>query len=132
MERQKKVVDASVIVKWFLDEEGNDKSLELKNQHIQNKILLVVPELIFLEVLNALKFKEKDEEKLIKISSILLKIRFMIIQIDRIILEKAVQLSLQYDLTIYDALYAALAQIYECPLITADKKLQLVPQAVGL
>ena len=43
---QEKVVDASVVVKWFADEEGSDRALKLRDGHIGGELSLVAPELI--------------------------------------------------------------------------------------
>ena len=57
MEREKKVVDASVLFKLYAHEAGSDKAIMLRDAHVDGKILLIVPELIFLEVLNAMRYK---------------------------------------------------------------------------
>ena len=55
MERQKKIVDASVMVKIFAEEEDSDKASKLLEEHINGNVTLMAPELIFLETLNALR-----------------------------------------------------------------------------
>ncbi len=132
MERQKKIIDSSIIVKWFVNEKGSDKAMQLKEQHLENQIVIIVPELIFFEVLNALRFKEKDEETLKEIRETLWDIQFFIVHTNTFILDKTIEISLKYNLSIYDATYAALSQIYGCPLITEDKKLKKFPSAVSL
>ena len=132
MERQKKVVDTSVIVKCFLQEDKTDKAVTLIENHLMNNIEIVVPELFFLEVLNALRYKENDENKLNESIKILLNAKFLIIPLNQFILERSLEISLQYDLSIYDALYAALSQIHGCSLVTEDKKLKKFPSAVAL
>ena len=37
------VVDASVIVKWFVEEEGSDKSLKLRDRYIEGEIRIIAP-----------------------------------------------------------------------------------------
>ena len=132
MERQKKVVDTSVIVKCFLQEDKTDKAVALIENHLMNNIEIVVPELFFLEVLNTLRYKEKDENKLNETIKILLNAKFLIVPLNQFILERSLEISLQYDLSIYDALYAALSQIHGCSLVTEDKKLKKFPSAVAL
>ncbi|MBS3080480.1 type II toxin-antitoxin system VapC family toxin [Candidatus Pacearchaeota archaeon] len=132
MERQKKVVDTSVIVKCFLQEDKTDKAVTLIENHLMNNIEIVVPELFFLEVLNTLRYKEKDENKLNETIKILLNAKFLIVPLNQFILERSLEISLQYDLSIYDALYAALSQIHGCSLVTEDKKLKKFPSAVAL
>lgn len=132
MERQKKVIDASVIVKWFLNEEDTDKALKIREEHINEESMLIVPDLIFLEVLNALKYKKGTKEKLQEVNKSLWELQLHVEKVSEFILDKAISVSLQYDLTLYDSLYAAIAQIHGCPLITLDEKLKKFPSAQGL
>ena len=48
------------------------------------------------------------------------------------LIEPALELALAYDLTVYDASYAALAQQLQLPLITADMRLQHKLQDSGV
>jgi len=52
------VIDASVIVKWFVDEARRDKAREL----LQDGITRFVPDIVFCEVANALRRKIADQE----------------------------------------------------------------------
>ena len=56
------VVDASVIVKWFVEEEGSNKSLKLRDQYIEGSIRIIAPELMVFEALNALYYKKLFSE----------------------------------------------------------------------
>jgi predicted nucleic acid-binding protein len=132
MERQKKVVDASVVVKWFVNEKGNEEAHKLKEEHLSGKITLIVPELIFLEVINALRFKKSEVGALDRSVKYLLETFLHIEQLNQYILQKAIEVSLKYDLSMYDAVYGALAQIHGCALVTVDRKLGKIPGAVGL
>jgi predicted nucleic acid-binding protein len=46
MERAKVVVDASVIVKWFLEEEFSEEALRLRNDYVRRVISIAVPSLL--------------------------------------------------------------------------------------
>ena len=132
MERQKKVVDASVIVKWFLKEEKRDEAIEIRYLQIKGKIKIIVPELIFLEVLNAIKYKKVKKNFLPQVIKFLYKINLSVEKTDQFILDTALRISLEHNLSIYDSLYAALAQVHSCQLITEDEKLKKLPFAVSL
>mgnify|MGYP001607985802 CR=1 FL=1 len=132
MERQKKVIDASIVVKWFQKEEHREEAIELRNEHINEQIIIIVPEIIFLEVLNALRYKGGSKEELEEANNLLWDIQFQIEYMNQFLLKKAIDLTVQYDLTLYDAIYAALSQIHGCPLITEDEKLKKIPSAVEL
>jgi predicted nucleic acid-binding protein len=132
MERQKKIIDASVAVKLFAKEEGSEIAVKLRDRHINGEIVIVVPELFFMEILNALRYKKLSEEVLDKANKDLWKVQFEVISLDEFILDKAIKASVDYGLTIYDGIYAALSQIYGTELITDDKKLLKIPNAVSL
>ncbi len=132
MEKQEKVVDASLVIKWFLKEENSDKALKIREDHISGKTLLIVPDLIFLEVTNALRYKKLDIKKISYINKSLWEFQFKIQEIDKFILDKAIENSIKYNITIYDALYVTLAQIHGTFLITADKELYKIPNIIAL
>ena len=132
MERQKKIVDASVLVKGFSEEIDSNKTHQLIKDHLKGEISIVIPELTFLEVTNALKYKKRDEEALKKVSEDLFGFQFKVEKVTKSILDKAIENSLKYNITMYDSTYIALAQIHNCQLITADKELYKIPNVVPL
>jgi len=118
------VVDASVLVKWFLHEkEGDrDRALALRDLHISRRSTLFIPQLALLEVLNAVRFSPKAEEEdgemaLETLHDLHLETRPA--ELD--LLRKANAIAWAYKITIYDALYVALAEQVGYPLITADE-----------
>ena len=127
MEKQTKIIDASIVVKWFVVEENSKKALDIRNDHINGNIKIIVPDLTFIEVLNALKYKGKTEEDLKEANKDLWDIQLQIIKTTSFTLNKAIEIALKHDITLYDALYISLSTIYGCPLITADKKLADLP-----
>lgn len=132
MEKQKKVLDASVIVKLFVNEEYSEKSLNLINDYEAEKIEIVVPDFLYVEVINALRYKKKDERELKKAAQHLFNLELKTEKISYELLSKSIFLSLKYNLTVYDSLYLSLAQFNGCSLITADKELHKIPNVVKL
>jgi len=132
MEKQEKIIDASVVVKWFINEKDSDKALKIREDHISGKIVLVVPELMFLEVMNTLRYKEPNIEKIVYINKSLWEFQFKIQKMNNFILDKAVNIAVKNNLSIYDALYVTLAQIHGTFLVTADKELYKVPNVIAL
>lgn len=130
MARQKTVIDASVIVKWFVDEEGTEEALKLRTDHIEGKILIAVPELLFLEVLNALRYKGTTIKKINEANNALWDIQLHIEKTNKFLLEKANELAIKHDLSLYDAIYLTLAILNGSPLITADKELAKAKNAL--
>ena len=59
------VVDASVLVKWFLyqQEVDRDRALALRDLHIAGRSTIIIPQLALLEVLNAVRFSPKAKEE---------------------------------------------------------------------
>jgi predicted nucleic acid-binding protein len=66
MEKEALVLDASVIVKWFCEEEYTDIALGIRKRFFNGVLNVVVPELMFYEVSNAIRYNEvlSMEEKL--------------------------------------------------------------------
>jgi predicted nucleic acid-binding protein len=117
------VVDASVLVKWFLHEKeaDRDRALALRDLHVAGRSTIYIPRLALLEVLNAIRFSPKGDEEagetaLEALQDLHLEIR----PGDVDVLRKANAIAWAYKITIYDALYVALAEQVGYPLITAD------------
>ncbi|MBI4145905.1 type II toxin-antitoxin system VapC family toxin [Candidatus Woesearchaeota archaeon] len=124
MERQKTVIDASVLTKCFLSEPDSEKALRLLQEHEIGEKLIIVPELIFFEVLNAIKYNLKlTPEELSDISRALLRCQLHVEYLGELLLAKTAELAQRYNTTVYDASYAALAELHDVQCITADDKL---------
>ena len=118
------VVDASIIVKWFVEEEGSDKSLKLRDRYIEGEIRIIAPELMIFETLNALYYKRLfSEEELKQISEALEAYSFTLYPLRGKYASKAIEVAFKNDITIYDASYIALAIIRNTQMYTADEKL---------
>ena len=118
------VIDASVLVKWFLHEKeaDRDRALALRDLHISRRSTLFIPQLALLEVLNAVRFSPKaDEEDEEMALETLEDLHLEIKANDVVLLRKASAISWGYKITIYDALYVGLAEQVGHPLITADE-----------
>jgi len=118
------VLDASVIVKWFLhhQEADRDKALALRDLHVAGRSKIHIPRLALLEVLNAIRFNSKaDEEDGATALETLHDLQLEINSGDINVLRKTNAIAWAYKITIYDALYVALAEQIGYPLITADE-----------
>ena len=118
------VVDASVLVKWFLyqQEADRDRALALRDLHISGRSTIYIPGLALLEVLNAVRFSPKaDEEAGETALETLQDLHLETKAADVNLLRKANAIAWAYKITIYDALYVALAEQVGYPLITADE-----------
>jgi predicted nucleic acid-binding protein len=118
------VVDASVIVKWFLhhQEADRDRALALRDLHISGRSTIHIPRLALLEVLNAIRFSPRADEEAGETALEALQDLHLEIKPDDVaVLRKANAIAWAYKITIYDALYVALAEQVGYPFITADE-----------
>lgn len=132
MERQEKVIDASVIVKWFLNEKDSDKARIIRSQLEKGKISIIAPELLFLEILNSLRYNKVKEQNIFVANKILFEAGFEIVRLNEEIMLKTIENSVRHNITLYDALYVTLAQVRGTFLITADSKLFKIPSVIPL
>lgn len=118
------VIDTSVVYKWFAQEESNsDAALEILNNHHLGKETIVVPNILLYEVTNALVTKIKITFQEIKVY--LKKMeenRIQTVEFDYHLMVKTAKFSKKYQVTVYDASYAVLAEEKKCDLITSDDK----------
>ncbi|MBS7611530.1 type II toxin-antitoxin system VapC family toxin [Candidatus Bathyarchaeota archaeon] len=125
MERNEEiVVDASVVVKWFVEEEYSTEALKLRNDYVVRLIDVVAPALLPFEVLNALRYNPEFGEKDLKeVAEALMKYDLWLFPILGKLAERTIENALKYDITIYDSSYISLAEVEDKPLYTADEKL---------
>jgi predicted nucleic acid-binding protein len=120
------VIDASVLAKPFTrhDEADRAKSLRLLQRHTDGHCRITVPEFGRLEVLNAVRFSRlADERQTLDVMRALDRFQLDFVPLTTRGLERAVELSWQRGISIYDAAYVALADTLETLLITADSRL---------
>ena len=120
------VVDASVAVKWFSRERESDReaAFALRRRHVEGQTRLIVPELFLLEVPNAIKFAKRASDD--ELAHVITTLHDLDLQIERHswdVLRKTNAIAWAYNLTWYDGLYVALAEVLGYPLITADETL---------
>src|SRR3989344_7325321 len=120
----KVVVDSSVAFKWFnIEEIDSDQALNLLNSHLTKDIQICVPDLILYELANAWSTKGTlDADKIKDNLRVFIEYKLDIVAINPDLIEKAVELSKESKMTVYDATYAVLAKQKKCNFITADEK----------
>lgn len=121
------VVDASVVLKWFLLEANSEAADFLLEKFLNNEAELLVPDLMLVETASALwkrvmigKELSADEATLIYQDLLTLPLSFIS---SGTVAEAALQLALKHNHSVYDALYCALAIERGCDFVTADWKL---------
>ncbi len=120
------IIDASVGVKWFIKEHKGDRdaALAIRQRHILGHTRMIVPELFLLEVPNAIKAGRKGtEEELAEVLNTLMDLDLQTERHTQDVLRKTNAVAWAYNLTWYDAVYIALAEILGFPCVTADDAL---------
>ncbi len=133
MERKEVVVDASVVVKWFVEEEYSREANLLRDAYANGLIDVAAPTLLPYEVLNALKYSGAfGEEELKEVAVALEDFQITLFDLKGELAVKSIELAMRRGLTIYDASYIALAQILNAELYTADEKLIRKTQGMNI
>ena len=114
------VIDASVAIKWVIDEPGTEQALLLRRHR------LVAPDLLVPECANILWKKVRRQE--LSEAEAMLAARLLQraeVQLEpmRGLLEPATKLAIALNHPAYDCIYLALAQGLSCGMVTADEQL---------
>jgi predicted nucleic acid-binding protein len=120
---QDALLDTSVVVKWFVTEDDSERALDLQQAHLRDDLQLHAPDVLLMELANALRYAGVSEERILQNLETFPALGVEIIPFSIDVLNSAVSLSLEHDLAVYDAYFLALAQALEIPLITADRKM---------
>ncbi len=124
MERSTVVVDASVVVKWFVEEEYSKEARLLRKAYEDGVIDIAAPDILPYEVLNALKYSGAfGEDELKEVAGILDDFQFTLYRLEGEHAAKTVEIAMRKGVTVYDAAYIALAMLLDSSLFTADKRL---------
>ena len=126
------VLDTSVIVKWFVEEEGPKRALIWMKKHIEGTEVILVPSLFFYEVTNVLRYnKSLPTTEILKIVKNLMEINLRVAEINSELIKRSVVLAREKDISVYDGAFIALADMYETPFYTADKALYKKTKDLG-
>ncbi len=126
------VVDASVVVKWYTQEDQRDQALDLRQAHMDGELYLLAPTLLIYEVANALHYNQSltpEDQEHAATALFLIGIEYVSPTQEQMM--KASQLAYRYDTTIYDAVYLSLAIQQDTALVTADSRLVEKAQETG-
>ena len=118
------MIDASVLVKWYIQEADSDKAFVLRDKHVNGEIQLSAPALISYETMNALRYSNLfSREQLKDIALSILNYDLNLYGFNEKIAEFTLEASLKNDITVYDGSYLALAKNLGVEFFTADQKL---------
>jgi len=118
------VVDASVVTKWFVEEEYSTNALHLRDDYVNRLIEIAAPELLPFEVINSLRYNPEFGEKDMKESAKALEeYSLWLFPLLGKLAEKTIENALRYGVTIYDSSYLSLAELESRTLYTSDERL---------
>jgi len=118
------VADASVVVKWFVEEEHTDAALRLRDDYVDRTVDIASPDLLPYEVLNALRYNPGlGERQLKEIVEALDKYCLWLAPLEGDLAYACVENSMRHGISVYDSAYISLGQIREIPVYTADRRL---------
>lgn len=118
------ILDASIIAKWFKEEADSAKALELRAGFHDGLHEIMVPDLLLYEISNALRYdKNFNSDIIAKSIDSLFEMDLIITMPSADLISKATEVALEFGITVYDAIYVALASQTNGVFITADKAL---------
>jgi predicted nucleic acid-binding protein len=123
------VLDASVAAKWFLPAASEtllDEALDLLSRYTSGELRLIVPDLFWPEFGNILwKAARQGRGSRASAESAILAMRERALPtISSLeLLNDAFAIASEFDRTVYDSIYVALAVAFKAQLVTADERL---------
>jgi predicted nucleic acid-binding protein len=115
------VVDASIVVKWVVEEDSTPQALVLRQ-----KARLIAPDLLVAECANIL-WKKVQKGELLKAEAIVAARLLQGAELEllpmRSLFEAATRMSIEIDHPAYDCVYLVLALQRKCQFVTADERL---------
>jgi predicted nucleic acid-binding protein len=121
---KKIVVDASLVVKWFISEKYSQLALEIRDHFVNGEIELFAPTLLHYEVLNALKYSNLfSRENLADAVTSLENYGIIQLPLNGEYAQKTMTLAVEHNISIYDAAYVSLTDLMGICAYSADKKL---------
>ena len=121
------VVDTSIALKWLKPqgERHVAAATALLEQHQAGTAILHAPAHLLLEVMNALWAHRAEAAQIAQAVTLLGRLHIVFVEPDARLLSRAAELAVSHRVTVYDALFAALALDLDCELVTADRKLAM-------
>jgi len=119
------VLDTSVVVKWFVrpPEEDLEAALEVRRRVVEAKLNLIIPDLLFYELANVLRYQPQlAVEEVAKALDTLETMELDVRPFSYALGKEAVRVGKTTGITAYDAYFIVFAEAFECPVLTADRR----------
>jgi predicted nucleic acid-binding protein len=122
------VVDASVAFKWLIPDSAEDDvpaAKALLVEHMEGRAKIIVPPLLYYEVGNILLFGRSRPPigEATDALTDLFAIPLEVVPSTPVSAHGTLRLASERALSYYDATYVMLAEMFDCPLMTADARL---------
>ncbi len=119
------VLDTSVIVKWFRQGEVlADHALALRTAYLEGEIAIAVPALLAYELANVLRYKGDLTTALVEEAvQSLFDMALNWVPPSVAVMRRAVTIAREYEVTVYDAAFIAVAESLGAVFVTADERL---------
>jgi predicted nucleic acid-binding protein len=117
-----RVLDTSVIAKWFFNEEGTDRAEVLLTDLLEGSVRVQVPSSMFYELANVVwtrRSKSFGEQQARMVWAEVVTFPLSVTDWSEL-LPEALAFAMQHDVTVYDAAFVVLARQLGGELVTAD------------
>lgn len=123
-EPEKIIVDASVVYKWYAEEEWSKEARSLIEDYNHGHIDIASVSLMPFEVLNALRYTpDIGLLDLYTVTESLEKLSLDIQTLEGELSKRTMENALRYGITVYDSSYLSLGELEDAQVYTADMKL---------
>jgi predicted nucleic acid-binding protein len=118
------VIDTSVVFKWFVacGESGLGPAWSLLNSHRRGDLMVVAPSIVVTEIANLLSYLgiHADDANAFLVDFEQTHVVLFETTYERA--QRVLKCAFENRMTVYDASFLTLAQEFECPLVTADRR----------
>jgi predicted nucleic acid-binding protein len=120
----KYVIDTSVAVKWFIVQPHYELAVDILYEFESAQCEIFVPSLIYVEFTNVI-WKYSKFSNVENVDSLLSRFLSLDLKVKptTYLLNEALNIAIQFQISVYDAVFIALAKELEIFFITADEKL---------
>ena len=125
-----RVVDASVVLKWFLPEPENAAADCLLEEFLNDEVELMAPDFMLVETANALWKRVVVRKELHADEATLIYRDLLTLPLTLVASGAVADAALKHNHSVYDALYCAIAMERCCEFVTADRTLANKLQSV--